>query len=77
MILQSEGEEEETRLGSLRTQLILVDSTLATPATQPIPTIVGDEEEEIALPTEELDRNFLSPSASLASSPISRHLETI
>ena len=46
------------------------------PATQPIPTVVGEEDEEIAVLVEELDRYFFSPLAGSASSPIFKHLET-
>ena len=77
MILQFEGEEEETRPSSSRTQPIPADSTPAAPATQLVPATVGDEEEKIAILIEELDRYFISPSASLAYSPISKHLEIV
>ena len=36
-----------------------------------------EEEEEMTVPIEELDRYFLFPSGNLASSPISKHLETM
>ena len=47
------------------------------PATQPIPTTMGKEKEEIAVPAEELDRYFLFPSVSSTSSTISKHLKTV
>ena len=59
------------------TQLILEDPTSAAPATQLIPTIVEEEEEDIAMPTEEHDRYFLSSLTSSTSSPISKHLEVV
>ena len=77
MVLQFEGEEEETRPSSSRTQPIPADSTLAALATQLVRATVGDEEEKIVVLIEELDRHFISPSASLASSTISKHLEIV
>ena len=56
---------------------MLEDSTPVVTATRSGLIAVGEEEEEIAVPAKELDRYFLSPSASSASSPISNHLEIV
>ena len=45
--------------------------------TQPAHVAVREEEEEMPVPVKELDRYFLSPSASSASSPISNYLEDV
>ena len=45
--------------------------------TQPIPTIVREEEEKIAVPAKELDRYILSSSAGSVSCHISKHLEVV
>ena len=40
-------------------------------------SIAAEEEDDIAVPTEELDRYFLCPSADSAFFPISKHLEVV
>ena len=40
-------------------------------------SIAVEEEDDIAMPTEELDRYFLSPSANSTFFPISKHLEAV
>ena len=53
------------------------DFTLVAVASRPIPTTLMDEEEETIVPTDELDRYFLSASIDSTSSPISSHLEVV
>ena len=77
MILQSEGEEEETRPVTSETQLIPKDSTLAAPTTQPVSLIIKEEEEYVLVLAKEIDRYFFSPIAISALSPICRHLEIV
>ena len=71
MILQSKGEKEEIGRGATSTQPTLEDFVPAALATRPTPITVRKEEEEIFVLAEDLDKYFLSPSASLASSPFS------
>lgn len=77
MILQLEGEEEETGLGTTLTQLILEGFVFAAPTTRLTSTAVRKEEEEMIIPTKELDSYFFFPSTSLAYSLISNHLEAV
>ena len=67
MILQSEGEEEDIGFDASLPQA-LEDFPPATAATWAIPTAMREEEEEIIVPAEELDK------ASSTSSPISKHM---
>ena len=72
MILFSEDEEEAVMLWVP----IIEDPTPIAPAAQPI-SIAIEEEEDIAVPAEELDKFFFSPLVDLDSSSISKHLAAV
>ena len=55
---------------------IMKDPMSVAPATQLISTVV-EEEEDIAMPTKELDKYFFFSSVDSTSSPISKHLEAV
>ena len=72
MILPSEDKEEE----AMPLVPIIKEPTQVAPEAQPISTTV-EEEEDLVVPAEELDKYFLSPLASLVSSLISKLLEVV
>lgn len=67
MVFYPKDEEEK----AMPRAPIIEEPTQATPTTQPISTAV-EEEEDLAVPAEDLDRYFFSPSTGSASSPISK-----
>lgn len=72
MIHPSEDKEEV----AIPQILVMKDPTFTAPTTQPISTTV-EEEKDIAVPAEELDKYFFSSLINSASSPIFKHLEAV
>ena len=75
MIIPSEDKEEKTRPQLSEPRLILKDLTPTAVATQS--ASVAAEEEDIEVPTKELEKYIFSTSTDLASSSISKHLEAM